>query len=124
MAGRSAIDRVGAFRFEPVAGAAANDLPDQVPEAVKEERYARLMEKTEAISAAKLAAKVGRVMPVIIDEVGEPTRMAISAPPGAARPMRPKSTVLSICAMCQQTFRPETLFKCWLRTLTRMTSTA
>ena len=65
------LDRVGAFRFEPVAGASANDLPDPVPEAVKEERYARIMEKTEAISAAKLAAKVGRVLPVIIDEVGE-----------------------------------------------------
>lgn len=66
------LDRVGAFRFEPVAGASANDLPDPVPEAIKEERYARIMEKTEAISAAKLAAKVGRVLPVIIDEVGEP----------------------------------------------------
>ncbi|MBS0482661.1 MAG: 30S ribosomal protein S12 methylthiotransferase RimO [Proteobacteria bacterium] len=66
------LDRVGAFRFEPVEGAAANALPDPVPEAVKEERYARIMEKTEAISAAKLAAKVGRVLPVIIDEVGEP----------------------------------------------------
>jgi ribosomal protein S12 methylthiotransferase len=65
------LDRVGAFRFEPVEGAAANDLPDQVPEAVKEERYARLMEKTEAISAAKLQAKIGRVIPVIIDDVGE-----------------------------------------------------
>jgi len=66
------LDRVGAFRFEPVAGAAANLLPDPVPEAVKEERYARLMEVTERISAVKLAAKVGRVLPVIIDEVGEP----------------------------------------------------
>ena len=66
------LDRVGAFRFEPVAGAAANDLPDQVPEAVKEERYARIMAKTEAISTAKLASKVGRTIPVIIDEVGEP----------------------------------------------------
>lgn len=66
------LDRVGAFRFEPVEGAAANDLPDPVPEAVKEERYARLMEVTERISAAKLAAKVGRTLPVIIDEVGEP----------------------------------------------------
>ena len=65
------LDRVGAFRFEPVEGAAANDLPDQVPEAVKEARYARLMEKTEAISAAKLQAKIGRVIPVIIDDVGE-----------------------------------------------------
>ncbi len=66
------LDRVGAFRFEPVEGAAANALPNQVPEAVKEERYARIMEKTEAISAAKLAAKVGKTIPVIIDEVGEP----------------------------------------------------
>ena len=66
------LDRVGAFRFEPVAGAAANGLPDPVPEAVKEERYARIMEVTERISAAKLQAKVGRTLPVIIDEVGEP----------------------------------------------------
>jgi ribosomal protein S12 methylthiotransferase len=66
------LDRVGAFRFEPVEGATANDLPGAVPEEVKEERYARVMEKTEAISAAKLAAKVGRTIPVIIDEVGEP----------------------------------------------------
>ena len=65
------LDRVGAFRFEPVAGAAANTLPDQIPEAVKEERYARLMEVTARISAAKLEAKIGRTMPVIIDEVGE-----------------------------------------------------
>jgi ribosomal protein S12 methylthiotransferase len=65
------LDRVGAFRFEPVAGAKANDLPGAVPEEVKEERYARIMAKTEAISAAKLAAKVGRVLPVIIDEVGD-----------------------------------------------------
>jgi ribosomal protein S12 methylthiotransferase len=66
------LDRVGAFRFEPVEGAAANALPDPVPEAVKEERYARIMEVTERISAAKLAAKVGRTLPVIIDEVGTP----------------------------------------------------
>jgi ribosomal protein S12 methylthiotransferase len=63
------LDRVGAFRFEPVEGAAANTLPDPVPEEVKEERYTRLMEKTAAISAAKLQAKVGRTIPVIIDEV-------------------------------------------------------
>jgi ribosomal protein S12 methylthiotransferase len=65
------LDRVGAFRFEPVEGATANALPDPVPEEVKEERYARIMEVTERISAAKLAAKVGRTLPVIIDEVGE-----------------------------------------------------
>ncbi|MEL7519266.1 MAG: 30S ribosomal protein S12 methylthiotransferase RimO, partial [Pseudomonadota bacterium] len=66
------LDRVGAFRFEPVEGAAANALPDPVPESLKEERYARLMEVTERISAAKLEAKIGRTLPVIIDEVGEP----------------------------------------------------
>jgi ribosomal protein S12 methylthiotransferase len=65
------LDRVGAFRFEPVEGAAANDLPGAVPEEVKEERYARLMERTAAISAAKLAAKVGRTLDVIIDEVDD-----------------------------------------------------
>ncbi len=63
------LDRVGCFRYENVAGARANDLPDHVPEEVKEERFARFMEKAQAISAAKLAAKVGRVLPVIVDEV-------------------------------------------------------
>ncbi|HEV7660449.1 MAG TPA: 30S ribosomal protein S12 methylthiotransferase RimO [Allosphingosinicella sp.] len=63
------LDRVGAFKFEPVSGAAANALPGIVPEAVKEERYARFMEKTAAISAAKLAAKVGRTIDVIVDAV-------------------------------------------------------
>jgi ribosomal protein S12 methylthiotransferase len=64
------LDRVGAFRFEPVQGAAANALDNPVPEEVKEERYQRIMEKTAAISAAKLQAKIGRTLPVIIDEVG------------------------------------------------------
>jgi ribosomal protein S12 methylthiotransferase len=63
------LDRVGAFRFEPVEGASANDLPGAVPDEVKEERYARVMEKTAAISAAKLQAKVGRTLEVIIDAV-------------------------------------------------------
>lgn len=65
------LDRVGAFRFEPVEGAAANLLPDHVPEELKEERYARIMEKTAAISAAKLQAKIGRTLDVIIDAVDE-----------------------------------------------------
>ena len=65
------LDRVGAFRFEPVEGAAANALPDPVPEAVKEERYARLMEKTAAISTAKLHTKIGRKIDAIIDAVDE-----------------------------------------------------
>jgi ribosomal protein S12 methylthiotransferase len=55
-----------------VEGASANDLPGAVPEEIKEERFARLMELTARISAEKLQAKIGRVLPVIIDEVGEP----------------------------------------------------
>ena len=65
------LDRVGAFRFEPVEGAAANDLSDPVPEAIKEERYTRIMDKTAAISAAKLSARVGRTLSVIIDAVDD-----------------------------------------------------
>ena len=63
------LDRVGAFRFEPVEGAAANALPDQVPEELKEERYARVMDLTARISAEKLAAKGGATLDVIIDAV-------------------------------------------------------
>ena len=63
------LDRVGAFRFEPVKGAAANGLPGIVPEEVKEERYARFMAKSAAISAAKLQAKIGRTVDAIIDAV-------------------------------------------------------
>jgi ribosomal protein S12 methylthiotransferase len=63
------LDRVGAFRFEPVEGAAANDLPDPVPEGLKAERYARVMELTARISAEKLAAKVGNTIDVLIDSV-------------------------------------------------------
>jgi ribosomal protein S12 methylthiotransferase len=66
------LDRVGAFRFEPVEGAQANALPDHVPDEIKEERYQRIMQKCAEISAAKQAAKIGRIMPVIIDEIGEP----------------------------------------------------
>jgi ribosomal protein S12 methylthiotransferase len=63
------LDRVGAFKFEPVSGAAANALPGIVPEEVKEERYARFMERTAAISGAKLEAKIGRTLEIIIDAV-------------------------------------------------------
>jgi ribosomal protein S12 methylthiotransferase len=67
------LDRVGAFRFEPVEGAAANALPDPVPEDVKEERYQRIMELTARISAEKLAAKVGKHIDVLIDNVDAET---------------------------------------------------
>jgi ribosomal protein S12 methylthiotransferase len=67
------LDRVGAFRFEPVEGAPANDLPGHVPDEVKEERYARVMELTASISAEKLAAKVGQTLDIIIDAVDPET---------------------------------------------------
>jgi ribosomal protein S12 methylthiotransferase len=63
------LDRVGAFQYENVKGARSNALPDHVPDEVKAERYARFMEKAGEISAAKLAAKVGLRMDVIVDEV-------------------------------------------------------
>jgi ribosomal protein S12 methylthiotransferase len=61
------LDRVGAFKFEPVEGAAANALPDPVPEGVKAERYARIMALSARISAEKLAAKVGTEIDVLVD---------------------------------------------------------
>ena len=67
------LDRVGAFRFEPVEGAAANALPDQVPEAVKQERFERIMALSARISTAKLAAKVGKSLEVLIDSVDKET---------------------------------------------------
>ncbi|MBF9029204.1 30S ribosomal protein S12 methylthiotransferase RimO [Rhodobacterales bacterium HKCCE3408] len=63
------LDRVGCFQYENVAGARSNALPDHVPDEVKEERFHRFMEKAQAISAAKLAAKVGQRIEVIVDAV-------------------------------------------------------
>ena len=64
------LDRVGAFAYSPVEGAAANALPDHIPPEVQEERLARLMMLQAEISAEKLAHKVGQTLPVIVDEVG------------------------------------------------------
>ena len=63
------LDRVGCFKYEPVEGAAANALAGAVPKAVKEERWHRFMQAQQKISAAKLAAKVGREIEVIVDAV-------------------------------------------------------
>jgi ribosomal protein S12 methylthiotransferase len=65
------LDRVGCFQYENVAGARSNDLPGHVPAEVKEDRWNRFMEKAQAISEAKLAAKVGRNIEVIVDEVDD-----------------------------------------------------
>ncbi len=64
------LDRVGCFAYSPVAGAAANALPDAVPDEVREERRGRLMQAQAAISAARLQAKIGRTLKVIVDEPG------------------------------------------------------
>jgi ribosomal protein S12 methylthiotransferase len=64
------LDRVGCFRYEPVDGAAANDLGAPIPDAVKEERWNRLMAHQQAISRKRLKRMVGRNERVIIDEVG------------------------------------------------------
>ena len=61
------LDRVGAFKFEPVEGAAANALPDPVPDEVKQERYDAVMALSARISAEKLAARVGSIIDVLID---------------------------------------------------------
>ncbi|MCB1484326.1 MAG: 30S ribosomal protein S12 methylthiotransferase RimO, partial [Hyphomicrobiaceae bacterium] len=70
--------RVGCFKYEDVDGAPANALPDQVPEEVKAERYARLMERQQAISAEVLAARVGKTIEVVVDEVDEEGAVARS----------------------------------------------
>jgi ribosomal protein S12 methylthiotransferase len=64
------LDRVGCFRYEPVAGAAANELGDPVPDEVKEDRWHRFMQHQRSISVARLRRKVGERIKVIIDEVG------------------------------------------------------
>ncbi|MEL6609355.1 MAG: 30S ribosomal protein S12 methylthiotransferase RimO [Pseudomonadota bacterium] len=65
------LDRVGCFQYENVDGARSNALPDHVAPEIKQERWERFMEKAQAISEAKLAAKVGQVMDVIVDEIDD-----------------------------------------------------
>ncbi|MDP1772835.1 MAG: 30S ribosomal protein S12 methylthiotransferase RimO [Methylobacter sp.] len=72
------MDRVGAFAYSPVKGAVANDLPDQIPEEVKQERLARFMAHQAEISAARLQRRVGRIETVLVDEVVEEGAVARS----------------------------------------------
>ncbi|MEP3529719.1 MAG: 30S ribosomal protein S12 methylthiotransferase RimO [Sulfitobacter sp.] len=65
------LDRVGCFQYENVEGARSNALPDHVAPEVKQDRWDRFMEKAQAISEAKLAAKVGKRIDVIVDEIDE-----------------------------------------------------
>jgi ribosomal protein S12 methylthiotransferase len=75
----ASLDRVGCFAYSPVDGARANALPGQVPEALKEERRARLMAAQARISARRLARKVGRRMRVLVDSVEGDRAVARSA---------------------------------------------
>lgn len=63
------LDRVGAFAYSPVEGATANELPNQIPEEIKQDRLQRFMEIQAEISRNKLAGQVGREMIVLVDEV-------------------------------------------------------
>ncbi|WP_204478362.1 30S ribosomal protein S12 methylthiotransferase RimO [Aeromonas veronii] len=68
---KAELDRVGCFKYSPVEGALANELPDPVPEEIQEERFQRFMELQQQVSIRKLARKVGQELTVIIDEVDE-----------------------------------------------------
>jgi len=72
------LDRVGAFAYSPVEGAAANALPDHVPPEVQQERLERLMLLQEEISAARLEQKIGSSITVLVDEVDEDGAIARS----------------------------------------------
>lgn len=65
------LDRVGCFKYSPVDGAGANELPDHVPEDVQQQRWERFMETQQRISAARLQHKIGRTLTVLIDEVDD-----------------------------------------------------
>ena len=73
------LDRVGCFKYSPVEGAKANELPDPVPEDIKEQRYHRFMALQQQISADRLQAKIGRTIEVLIDEVDDEGAIGRSA---------------------------------------------
>jgi ribosomal protein S12 methylthiotransferase len=73
------LDRVGAFAYSPVEGAAANDLPDHIPPEVQQERLARLMLLQEEISEERLKLKIGKTITVLVDEAGEEGAIARSS---------------------------------------------
>lgn len=71
------LDRVGAFTYSEIEGAVANDLPNPVPEAIKQQRYERLMALQQQISAEKLQERVGRTLKVLVDEIDTEENIAI-----------------------------------------------
>jgi ribosomal protein S12 methylthiotransferase len=73
------LDRVGCFKYSPVAGAAANTVAEPVPDAIKEERYRRFMERAGAISATRLQARIGTRCRVLVDSLEGGVALARSA---------------------------------------------
>ncbi|MBI4996694.1 MAG: 30S ribosomal protein S12 methylthiotransferase RimO, partial [Rhodocyclales bacterium] len=73
------LDRVGAFAYSPVDGAAANELPGALPEAVREQRRARLMQHQEDISTRRLEQRIGRTIQVLVDDIDEEGAIARSS---------------------------------------------
>ena len=73
------LDRVGAFAYSPVEGAAANDLPDHIPPELQQERLERLMLRQAEISEERLKRKVGKTITVLVDEVDEEGAVARSS---------------------------------------------
>lgn len=71
------LDRVGCFAYSPVDGAAANDLPGQLPDEVREDRRRRFMEVQAEISKAKLQKRIGRVETILIDEASDEDGVAV-----------------------------------------------
>jgi ribosomal protein S12 methylthiotransferase len=73
------LDRVGAFAYSPVEGAAANELPGALPEELREERRLRLMQHQEDISTRRLEQRIGQTIQVLVDDVDEDGAIARSS---------------------------------------------
>lgn len=72
------LDRVGCFQYSPVTGAVANEIAEAIPDEIKQERYDRFMQTQQVISTAKMQAKVGKVMQVLVDEIDDQGAIARS----------------------------------------------
>jgi ribosomal protein S12 methylthiotransferase len=114
----AALDRVGCFRYEPVRGAAANALPGAVPPEVTDERWHRLMAAQQAISAARLQAKIGSTIDVIVDAIDDDGIVARStgdAPEIDGRVFLPPDPVLGVGAQFSAIVEDADAYDLWAR---------
>ena len=116
------LDRVGCFKYEPVAGAAANELGAPVPDEVKEARWHRFMQAQQKISATRLQKKIGRTIPVIIDRIEE--KWAVGRSPadapeidGTVYVKAAKGQTLSPGAIVQVTINKADEYDLWGKTV-------